>query len=66
MLCSKNSGRIKFIKGESPDRRYIGVCDDCDFKTEPESLVGAVAEMDVHYKIQPNFVAPPSKKGFRR
>ena len=66
MFCSKNNGRIKFIRGQSPDRRYIGICDDCDFKTQPESLSAAIAEMDVHYKIQPTFGATAGKKGFRR
>ena len=47
--CSKDSGKVKLLRGNPPSTRYVGKCDDCDFITEPESLGMAVFSLDVHY-----------------
>lgn len=49
MKCSKDSGRIAFIRRVSPDVRYVAKCDDCGLATEPTSIVSAHLALNAHY-----------------
>jgi hypothetical protein len=51
MKCRRDSGRIAFIRGVSPDVRYVGKCDDCGIATEPTSLASADLALNAHYGI---------------
>jgi hypothetical protein len=51
MSCSKNSGRIKLIRGVAPDVRYVGICDDCGISTEPTSMATAHLALNSHFKV---------------
>jgi len=49
MKCSQWSGRIKLIRGVTPDVRYVGRCDDCGLTTEPTSITSARVALNAHY-----------------
>ena len=52
MSCSKNSGRIKMIRGVDPDVRYVGICDDCGIRTAPTSMATAHLALNSHFQFK--------------